>query len=186
MEAVAEHRMPSDRLTLGKRSKPGIEHEMSSYGTLSPTTDYQILMYQLQELSTESKPVNQFQGDDQAFIALQHYADFQAVLSKRLCDDLDRVEIYSSLQPRILLENDVVEGDFPFQKYAHPPLTISPANQLPSPIVIPVKKAEDHGRRLVRAYAPSLMECGINQNTFLHFIDTLNASIRVSFLFLVY
>lgn len=186
MEAAAEHRLSSDRLTVEKKTKPDIKYKMSPYSMYSPTTNYQILMYQLQELSKESRTEKQIQGDDQAFLDLQHYADFQAVLSKRLCDDLDRDETYSSLQPRILLENDV-GGDFPFQKYQHPPLTISPAKpQLPSPVVIPVKRAEDHGRRLVRAYAPSLMECGINQNTFLHFIDTFNASIRVSFLFIVY
>lgn len=152
METSAVYRVSTDRLGRDKRSKYGLDHKASLYDVKT---------------------------DDQAFIELQQYADFQNILSKKLCDDLDKDEIYSSRQPPLLLENDAVEGDFPFQKYHHPALTISHQKpQLPSPVVIPVRKAEDHGSRLVRAYAPSLMECGINQNTFLHFIDTFNASIR--------
>lgn len=50
-------------------------------------------------------------------------------------------------------------------------------SRLPRAVVIPQRRPSDRARGFVRAYAPDLFRCGINQETFLRFIDGLNKSV---------
>ncbi|KAK3167102.1 hypothetical protein OEA41_010227 [Lepraria neglecta] len=48
------------------------------------------------------------------------------------------------------------------------------AGQLPCPVILPQRRPKDKTRGFVRAYAPVLAECGIDQATFLQFIKTID------------
>lgn len=52
--------------------------------------------------------------------------------------------------------------------------------RLSSPVIIPQRKLEHKEGGFIRAYAPALLQCGIDQATFLHFLDSLNQATRVS------
>lgn len=49
--------------------------------------------------------------------------------------------------------------------------------RLTKAVVIPQRRPSDRARGFVRAYAPDLLRCGIDQATFLRFIDDLNRSV---------
>lgn len=51
------------------------------------------------------------------------------------------------------------------------------ASRLPRAVVIPQRRPSDRARGFLRAYAPDLLRCGIDQATFLRFIDGLNKSV---------
>ena len=59
-----------------------------------------------------------------------------------------------------------------------PPIPGSPisAGQLPCPVVIPQRRPHDKKRGFVRAYAPVLQPCGIDQESFLAFLQALHQS----------
>lgn len=50
------------------------------------------------------------------------------------------------------------------------------ANQLSLPVILPQRRPKDRSRGFVRAYAPDLARCGIDQEMFLRFIDDFNNS----------
>lgn len=50
-------------------------------------------------------------------------------------------------------------------------------SRLPKAVVIPQRRPSDRARGFVRAYAPDLLRCDIDQATFLRFIDGLNRSV---------
>lgn len=54
---------------------------------------------------------------------------------------------------------------------------IGEISRLPKAVVIPQRRPSDRARGFVRAYAPDLLRCGIDQATFLRFIDGLNRSV---------
>lgn len=54
---------------------------------------------------------------------------------------------------------------------------MSDISRLPKAIVIPQRRPSDRARGFVRAYAPDLLRCDIDQATFLRFIDGLNRSV---------
>ncbi|KAI1632130.1 hypothetical protein F4809DRAFT_656817 [Biscogniauxia mediterranea] len=58
----------------------------------------------------------------------------------------------------------------------HPPPT-RPAGHLPMPVILPQRRPESRHRGFVRAYAPVLGECGIDQATWLEFLDGFEKSI---------
>lgn len=62
----------------------------------------------------------------------------------------------------------------------HPPPEYTeqaaPRGQLPCPVIIPQRRPRDKKRGFVRAYAPVLEDCGINQATFLEFLKTFHQS----------
>ncbi|KAK8061640.1 hypothetical protein PG994_008006, partial [Apiospora phragmitis] len=49
--------------------------------------------------------------------------------------------------------------------------------KLPHVIIIPQRRPRKRDRGFIRAYAPDLLRCGIDQATFLAFIDELNAAV---------
>ncbi|PVH88833.1 hypothetical protein DL98DRAFT_648167 [Cadophora sp. DSE1049] len=52
--------------------------------------------------------------------------------------------------------------------------------QLPLPVVLPQKRPKDRSRGFVKAYAPVLEQSGIDQATFLDFLETFEQGIRAS------
>jgi hypothetical protein len=64
------------------------------------------------------------------------------------------------------------------QRSSSPSITVR--GRLPCPVVIPQRRPKDKERGFIRAYAPALLECGIDEATFMNFIDSLNQATKVS------
>ena len=52
--------------------------------------------------------------------------------------------------------------------------------QLPCPVIIPQRRPRTKSRGFVRAYAPVLDDCGIDQDTFLEFLKTFHKASQVN------
>jgi hypothetical protein len=75
----------------------------------------------------------------------------------------------------------VDELAYSFQRrYPPPTYSARPRAQLPCPVILPQRRPENRSRGFVRAYAPVLYDCGIDQATFIDFLDTFDQSIGVS------
>ena len=62
----------------------------------------------------------------------------------------------------------------------HPPPPYSQrSSKLPCPVIVPQRRPRDKTRGFIRAYAPVLSECGIDQTTFLQFLETMDKASRV-------
>jgi hypothetical protein len=64
------------------------------------------------------------------------------------------------------------------QRPSSPSITVR--GRLPCPVIIPQRRPKDKERGFIRAYAPALLECGIDEATFMNFIDSLNQAAKVS------
>ncbi|CAF9906692.1 MAG: hypothetical protein GOMPHAMPRED_004877 [Gomphillus americanus] len=62
----------------------------------------------------------------------------------------------------------------------HPPGDPSSGSYLQLPVVIPQKRPHQKARGFVRAYSPVLEDCGIDQATWMEFLDSFHESIKVS------
>ena len=74
--------------------------------------------------------------------------------------------------------NELVDN-FVAHHPAPPPAYSAPIGKLAAPVVLPQKRPRAKGRGFVRAYAPMLAECGIDQSTFLEFLDGFDKSTHV-------
>ena len=61
----------------------------------------------------------------------------------------------------------------------HPPPYVAARGRLPCPVIIPQRRPKDKSRGFVRAYAPVLLDCGIDQATFLDFLKTFHKASQV-------
>ena len=62
----------------------------------------------------------------------------------------------------------------------HPPPSYSESpNKLSCSVIVPQRRPRDKTRGFVRAYAPVLSECGIDQTTFLQFLKTMDKASKV-------
>jgi hypothetical protein len=167
---------------LAKKRRFSYQHKNLSQSMFPFRVQYLFLIYRLQGLTKGLSQNSGIGNDDQAFRELQQYADFQSVLSQRLCAEIDMDEpVYQSIDPQ-LLEKGHVAGPNLTPGHIHPALQTPISHHgLRSPVVIAAKTRNHEIEGWERAYAPSLMECGIDQNTFLHFIDTFNDTIQVLF-----
>jgi hypothetical protein len=99
-----------------------------------------------------------------------------------MAQDLDETQQLVATRPRDLqLENahdvDQVLANF-MQK--HPPPSYSPiAGELEMPVILPQRRPKNKERGFVRAYAPMLQTCGIDQQQFLDFLDGFGKAIKV-------
>jgi hypothetical protein len=73
----------------------------------------------------------------------------------------------------------LVEG-FVAHHPARLPASPAPIGRLAAPVILPQKRPRSKGRGFVRAYAPMLADCGIDQSTFVEFLDTFDKSTHVS------
>jgi len=67
----------------------------------------------------------------------------------------------------------------------HPPPAYTPSEtgvkgQLPCPVILPQRRPRNKKRGFVRAYAPVLEDCGIDQATFLDFLKTFHQACKES------
>ncbi|PQE05209.1 FAD binding domain protein [Rutstroemia sp. NJR-2017a BBW] len=63
----------------------------------------------------------------------------------------------------------------------HPrPASSGPQPKLPCPVILPQRRPKDKKRGFIRAYAPLLQDCGIDQATFLEFLETFYQSSKSS------
>lgn len=58
----------------------------------------------------------------------------------------------------------------------HPPPGASLAGHLPMPVILPQRRPKERSRGFIRAYAPLLENCGIDQATWLEFLDVFQKS----------
>ena len=66
------------------------------------------------------------------------------------------------------------------QKFlASHPAPTNAIGQLPCPVIIPQRRPRTKSRGFVRAYAPVLDDCGIDQDTFLEFLKTFHKASQV-------
>jgi hypothetical protein len=103
---------------------------------------------------TESKPEHDIDEDEDDWIADEAQDDLEPVESDKLSETSDKVIDW-------------------FLK-RHPPPNESappPQGRLPAPVIVPQKHPGSRTRGFVRAYAPALAECGIDQAAFLDFLE---------------
>ncbi|RDW71512.1 hypothetical protein BP6252_08075 [Coleophoma cylindrospora] len=65
----------------------------------------------------------------------------------------------------------------------HPPpayTPISPKGKLAYPVIIPQRRPRNKKRGFVRAYAPALADCGVDQAAFLDFLESFDSSSKAS------
>lgn len=60
-----------------------------------------------------------------------------------------------------------------------PPPYCQRSSKLPCPVIVPQRRPRDKTRGFIRAYAPILSECGIDQTTFLQFLETMDKASKV-------
>lgn len=62
---------------------------------------------------------------------------------------------------------------------AGPPPELQPLRPLPCPVIIPQRRPKKKDRGFVRAFAPVLADCGINQEMFLEFLEDFDKANQV-------
>lgn len=104
----------------------------------------------------------------------------------KLQDDEVLLELDEAQPPAYTPETAIRDGvDQLVQNFQiqHPSIPATrPQQQLASPVILPQRRPENRQRGFIRAYAPSLDDCGIDQQTFLDFLDSFDKSIEVGFL----
>lgn len=100
----------------------------------------------------------------------------QAPLQSFPTQDIDTQNTaVTAVSPDEAIHTDPTQGS---EAQAAPVTTpMSDETRLPKAIVIPQRRPSDRARGFVRAYAPDLLCCGIDQAEFLRFIDGLNRSV---------
>ncbi|KAM3071780.1 hypothetical protein ACMFMG_009640 [Clarireedia jacksonii] len=124
-----------------------------------------------------------FNDNERAQQDLRNYADYQNSLADRISADVRRDEKYR----RYLtagsvgqLRKGVYEKDVSFYDYELSSDELRHTGGLSQPVIIPQRRPEDESRGILRAYAPALGDCGIDQETFLDFIDAFNEAHKSS------
>ncbi|ESZ99551.1 hypothetical protein SBOR_0116 [Sclerotinia borealis F-4128] len=125
----------------------------------------------------------QSSNDDQAYRDLQVYADYQNTLSDRISDDMQRDEHYReylAASPRTQSTRSTHERDVSFYAHELPSQRNQPARGLSCPVILPQRRPEAQSRGIIRAYSLELADCGIDEDTFLDFIDDFNEAHKAS------
>ncbi|KAF7926641.1 uncharacterized protein EAE97_010150 [Botrytis byssoidea] len=133
-------------------------------------------------LHTLSK-ANQHSNNEDAYRDLQSYADYQNTLSDRISAEVERDENYRkylTANPRAQPMRNVYERDVSFYSHELPDQRIRPAQGLSCPVILPQRRPETQSRGIIRAYSLELAGCGIDQDTFLDFIDDFNEAHKAS------
>ena len=60
------------------------------------------------------------------------------------------------------------------------PPAYAPRGHLPLPVIIPQRRPGSNSRGFVRAYAPMLKDCGINQTLWFNFLNGFHEALKVS------
>ncbi|MCJ1380685.1 hypothetical protein MMC17_003793 [Xylographa soralifera] len=67
----------------------------------------------------------------------------------------------------------------------HPPPAELGSYELPCPVILPQRRPRDKSRGFVRAYAPVLSDCGIDEVTFMQFLEAFHQASKASPVFTV-
>ncbi len=100
--------------------------------------------------------------------------------------ELDEVQQKVATKIRDLQLEKAQDVDQVLQNFIHkhPPPIYSPvAGKLETPVVLPQRRPKNKERGFVRAYAPILQTCGIEQQEFLDFLDGFGKAIQLHPLF---
>lgn len=94
----------------------------------------------------------------------------------------EQVPPASSNQPPAKPERDVHKITANFIARYPPPqyVSLEDTPKLPFPVLLPQRRPKDRARGFIRAYAPVLAECGIDQAMFLEFLETFNQASQAS------
>lgn len=102
-------------------------------------------------------------------------------------EELSHTFSNSNVEKERKSQKDVDQADlaqrFVSDHPAPPPYSLydqSPRRQLSAPVVLPQKRPKDRDRGFIRAYAPTLGDCGIDQDMFLDFLDTAEKSCQAA------
>lgn len=98
MELSTTSQETSDMELLGKRVNPHAQPKGSLSG-MSLCSQTIIILLEWQDLPEDLSKSSQIETDEQSFLELQRYANFQEVLSKRVCNDITKNDIWSSADP---------------------------------------------------------------------------------------
>lgn len=102
-------------------------------------------------------------------------------------EELTRTSSDSTVEKEKKSQKEVDQGGlaqrFISDHPAPPPYSLydeSPRRQLSAPVVLPQRRPKDRDRGFIRAYAPALGDCGIDQDMFLDFLDTAEKSCQAT------
>jgi len=134
----------------------------------------QAVPYDPNSTALDTNEAELFEDDDEAYWALDDAAAMQdpssTVLDERK-DDKDKLDVRKLIQKFLT---------------AHPAPSITPpTNPLPSPVIIPQRRPQSKSRGFVRAYAPVLESCGVDQDTFMDFLKSFHKASQASPVFQV-
>ena len=88
--------------------------------------------------------------------------------------------------PQQRVDEDDLAHQFASEYSAPPPYSAiqdergTSPTQLSAPVVLPQRRPKDRGRGFIRAYAPALNECGIDQEMFINFLSTAEKACQAS------
>lgn len=93
--------------------------------------------------------------------------------------DLDEAQQGQTASPE---QGENIDIDQLLRDFAarHPAPAYTQASGLPMPVILPQRRPESRHRGFVRAYAPALQNCGIDQATWLDFLDGFEKSINAN------
>ncbi|KAK4943273.1 hypothetical protein LTR10_017116 [Elasticomyces elasticus] len=98
-----------------------------------------------------------------------------------MCDDVqDQLDSVNMSHTGIDEHSKIFDSDG-----APPPSFSQVTGRLPAAVIIPQRRPHSKTRGFVRAYAPDLGNCGINQQVFMHFLAGFDAAIQKQSLFFV-
>jgi len=115
--------------------------------------------------------------ENEAFLELQNYADFQTALSGQVRDEIARGEMPWKEDYPFLQNTELYDQHRPSRHSALRSAVRS--SPLSLPIIIPQRNPGNGGRTWQRTYVSSLMECGIDESVFDDFLDALNEASKV-------
>ncbi|MCJ1434237.1 hypothetical protein MMC27_003604 [Xylographa pallens] len=130
------------------------------------------------QYSRRSPVYGERRQDIQKSVENYDYSPDDVDMKRSVEDDYGTVPRSDSQDPKWNDSNDD-NGQYFNQQY---PKTMpsSTSGRLPLPVIIPQRRPEDKSRGWLRAYAPALMECGIDQAEFISFIESFNEASKSS------
>ncbi|QSZ32225.1 hypothetical protein DSL72_001798 [Monilinia vaccinii-corymbosi] len=138
----------------------------------------------ISQVSRRTSPkVYQPSSEQEAYRDLQAYADYQNNLSDRISTDMQREENYRRYlaeSPRAQPTRDSYERDISFYAHELPDERVESVRGLSCPVILPQRRPESQSRGIIRAYPPDLADYGIDQHTFLEFVDDFNEAHKAS------
>lgn len=109
-----------------------------------------------------------------------HSSDDEEEDDEELVQQLDEAQLKASSTSQGSTEQESVDDILSTFIARHPPPPYNkqqPAGVLSMPVILPQRRPESHTRGFVRAYAPVLQDAGIDQDTWIEFLDGFEKAI---------